>query len=191
MLERLKNLFRTEKKDVKEVIEIKQINDLKIFTLERFYSEGGKGDTIGILSYNNKLFSYALERPLIVNGRQNGSDNNATAFNESCCIPAGDYFADFTLSNRFKIKLYCLLGTGIRQGIRIHAGNTIMDSQGCILLGKRIIKNVKHKGKTYPYFLESSKATIDEFHKLCNGERIKIIIKDQPAQEIFNKFKFE
>jgi hypothetical protein len=183
MLEKIKNIFTKTP--------IEQQTAIKTFILERFYTFNGEGDTIGVLSHNGKLFSYALERPLIVNGKQNGSDNNSTAFNESCCIPAGEYFADFTLSNRFKIKLYCLLGTGIRQGIRIHAGNTIMDSEGCILLGKRIIKNVRHKGKTYPYFLESSKATIDEFHKLCNGEKIKIIIKDLPAQEIFNKFKFE
>jgi len=183
MLEKIKNIF------TKKTIEQQAI--VKTLTLERFYTFNGEGETIGVLSYNDKLFSYSLERPLIVNGRQNARDNNATAFNESCCIPAGEYFADFTLSNRFKIKLYCLLGTGIRQGIRIHAGNTIMDIESCILLGKSIIKDVKYKGKTYFYFLESSKKTIDEFHKLCNGERIKIIIKDQPAQEIFNKFKFE
>lgn len=181
MFDKFKNLFKKEEK----------AKPIKEFIIDRFYSFDGNGDTIGIMTYQNKLLCYTLERPLKYNDIENVRDNPKTAINESCCIPAGEYFADFTLSPRFKINLYCLLGTAPRQGVRIHAGNTIADIEGCILLGNRIIKNVKHKGKTYNYFLESSKKTIDEFHKICQGEKIKLIIKDQNQQETYTKFKFE
>lgn len=60
------------------------------------------------------------------------------------CIPTGKYNLVINRSNRFK-KLMPLLyntpddeveGNGrIWNGIRIHAGNTIKDTQGCILVG--------------------------------------------------------
>ena len=66
-------------------------------------------------------------------------------------IPAGFYRLRLTYSPRFQEVLPLLDGVlgyarqphnGIRRtGIRIHAGNTIADSQGCILVGKADTSN--------------------------------------------------
>ena len=51
-------------------------------------------------------------------------------------IPEGRYPVVVTQSPRFKAWLPLLLGVPQFQGIRIHAGNTARDTQGCILLGE-------------------------------------------------------
>lgn len=50
-------------------------------------------------------------------------------------IPAGKYKIELTLSPRFKRVLPLLLDVPNFTGIRIHAGNTAADSEGCILVG--------------------------------------------------------
>ena len=52
------------------------------------------------------------------------------------CIPAGRYPLVMTKSPRFGRWLPLLLGVPGRNGIRIHAGNTPRDTQGCILPGE-------------------------------------------------------
>ena len=183
MIEKLKNIFK-RKPQLEQTL-------IKEFIIDRFYSLNGEGDTIGIMTHKDQFFCYTLERPYIVQNIINGRDNPNTKENESCCIPAGEYFADFTYSNNFKKVLYCLIGTGKRTMIRIHIGNTQDDVKGCILLGERMIRNVKHLGKSYNFFLGSSEKAINKFHNICKGERIKIIIRDQNQTETFSKFKFE
>ena len=56
------------------------------------------------------------------------------------CIPAGRYNLDYTYSPRFQRKLPLLCGVPHRSGIRIHSGNTVHDSKGCILVGLDRIK---------------------------------------------------
>lgn len=51
-------------------------------------------------------------------------------------IPLGDYSLDYTFSPKFGKNLPLLL-VPHRSGIRIHPGNTIQDSRGCILVGTR------------------------------------------------------
>ena len=52
-------------------------------------------------------------------------------------IPTGFYRLRVTMSPRFKIFLPILDGVIGRTGIRIHAGNTIDHTEGCILVGER------------------------------------------------------
>ena len=51
-------------------------------------------------------------------------------------IPDGKYFLKYTFSSRFKRFLPEVYPTSGRSGIRIHAGNSFKDSQGCILVGQ-------------------------------------------------------
>lgn len=50
-------------------------------------------------------------------------------------IPAGMYELQITMSNRFKKLLPLVLNVPGFEGIRIHAGNTAKDTEGCLLLG--------------------------------------------------------
>ena len=50
-------------------------------------------------------------------------------------IPAGRYRLRWTMSNRFRREMLLLEGVPGFAGIRIHAGNTDADTEGCILLG--------------------------------------------------------
>ena len=52
------------------------------------------------------------------------------------CIPYGRYEVDWTMSARFKKMMPILLNVKGYSGIRIHAGNTEIDSLGCLLCGR-------------------------------------------------------
>ena len=71
-------------------------------------------------------------------------------------IPTGFYRLRVTMSPRFKIFLPILDGVIGRTGIRIHAGNTIDHTEGCILVGEADLPNLR---------LLSSLKTL---HRLCD-----------------------
>jgi hypothetical protein len=56
-------------------------------------------------------------------------------------IPRGSYKTVISMSNRFKKLLPELLNVPHFTGIRIHAGNTIEDTEGCILVGTERTEN--------------------------------------------------
>ena len=79
-----------------------------------------------------------------------------TLENTDYAIPTGFYRLRVTMSPRFRIYLPLLDGVIGRSGIRIHAGNTIQDTEGCILVGEADLPNLR---------LLSSLKTL---HRLCD-----------------------
>jgi len=73
-------------------------------------------------------------------------------------IPYGTYMCKFTPSPKYKRNMWELQNVPGFQGIRIHAGNTEDDSEGCILLGERIDSN-------YGGILDSRKA-VEKFEAM-------------------------
>lgn len=89
-------------------------------------------------------------------------------------IPRGVYDMDITYSNRFKQDMPIILNVPFFEGIRIHKGNTSLDTDGCILVG---ISNEKKDDN----FIGGSKIAYDRlFLKLVEakerGEKLTIEI---------------
>jgi hypothetical protein len=87
------------------------------------------------------------------------------------CIPYGRYEIDWTMSARFKVFMPILLNVKGYAGIRIHKGNTEIDSLGCLLCGTRKKSNM---------ITESTLATRNLYAKIeaakKQGQRIFITI---------------
>ena len=84
-------------------------------------------------------------------------------------IPEGSYRMVVTKSRRFQKYLPLLVGVPGFEGVRIHAGNTSRDTEGCILVGQNI-----QVGKVL-----WSRITLEKLMKLIENEKeIYIIIKN-------------
>lgn len=90
-------------------------------------------------------------------------------------IPYGEYEVVRKVSPKFSPRFNGRLMAyieGIPQfsGVLFHAGNTVADTEGCVLLGER----------TSPGYLTNSRATVEKFLDLLDGigtEKIKIKIE--------------
>lgn len=58
-------------------------------------------------------------------------------------IPAGRYKIVITYSEKFKRNLPLLLNVPNYEGVRIHSGNDVDDTEGCLLTGQYRSKNGK------------------------------------------------
>lgn len=121
--------------------------------------------TIGKLYIDGKYFCETLE------DKDRYLEGGGIKEYGKTCIPRGDYGVTITMSNRFKKELPLLLNVPQFEGIRIHAGNTAADTDGCILLGKTRRNN----------FVENSRDAVNEFIQklktaLANGEECEIEI---------------
>lgn len=86
----------------------------------------------GRLYVDGKYVSDTLELP-----PHQGATNCFDRYNQGACIAPGWYPVRLTRSPRFGVVLPLLDNVISRSGIRIHAGNSVADTQGCILVGTR------------------------------------------------------
>ena len=97
-----------------------------------------KSTNIRVLSIERNII--ALDYTDTVIGRLyiNGSYFCDTLEKRDCRIPAGVYQIDYCNSPKFNRKLPLVYGQDVppSKGIRIHAGNSVKDTNGCILLGE-------------------------------------------------------
>jgi len=82
-------------------------------------------------------------------------------------IPRGTYKIIINQSNRFKRLLPLLLDVPNFEGVRIHAGNTNHDTEGCILVGRTRSKD---------FIGQSKKAFESLFTKMQKAKEITLII---------------
>lgn len=76
-------------------------------------------------------------------------------------IPEGTYRVVITKSQRFQKYLPLLVGVPGFEGVRIHAGNTSRDTEGCILVGQNL-----QVGKVL-----WSRITLEKLMKLIENEK--------------------
>ena len=82
-------------------------------------------------------------------------------------IPAGEYDVLINMSNRFKRLLPLLVNVPEFDGVRIHAGNTDADTEGCILVGQSATQ----------YSIANSRAAFEKlFAKMQKADKIKMRI---------------
>lgn len=74
-------------------------------------------------------------------------------------IPEGRYLMRFTYSPKFGKRLFQLMDVPLFDGIRIHSGNSVKDTQGCILVGN----NTKVER------LENSRAVLFKLEMMLKG----------------------
>ena len=83
-------------------------------------------------------------------------------------VPEGTYPVVITKSKKFGKYLPLLVGVPGFEGIRIHSGNTVNDTEGCILVGQNLIK-----GKVL-----LSRLTLEKLMRLIENEkRVFLTIK--------------
>ena len=91
-------------------------------TLEREILE--EGFTLGKMLINKEFFCYTVEYKV-----------RPEKIKAVTAIPYGRYKVIVNISNRFKKNMPLLLDVPFFEGIRIHAGNTALDTEGCIIVG--------------------------------------------------------
>jgi hypothetical protein len=70
------------------------------------------------------------------------------------CIPFGTYECRLAYSPSHKRDLYWIHGVPERDSVEIHIGNTVLDTKGCILVGKEREKDmVVHSREAFNKFM--------------------------------------
>ena len=100
------------------------------------------------------------------------ADRNLLKAIKPCAIPEGEYRVSMTYSPRYKTQLPLITGdsrfNSLWQGIRIHAGNSAKDTQGCILVGENKVVGM----------VVNSRLTLTKVKKILKGKSVSLKIID-------------
>lgn len=128
------------------------------------------GYTIGRLFINNEYFCDTLEdTDRGLSSTMQVNEILAKKVKAETAIPTGKYDVILTFSPRFKRVLPLLLSVKGYEGVRVHAGNTNKDTEGCLLVGEN-----KAKGQVL-----NSRATLEKLMSIlldCEKRKEKITI---------------
>lgn len=116
--------------------------------------------TFGVLKVNGKSFCLTCERPW--------EDNRPNV----SCIPEGTYICEKVDSPHFGVT-YKVRDVPGRSNILLHKGNTISDSKGCILPGRKFGKVSGERG-----VLESTSAFNDFMKAVRKEEHFALTIRN-------------
>lgn len=122
-----------------------------------------KGDTytIGHLYIDGVYVCDTIEDPVRILNEYEDKVYGETA------IPEGVYPVELTYSPRFKKVLPEIKNVQFFSGIRIHAGNTAKDSEGCLIVGEN-----KVKGKVI-----NSRKTLEKLMKILKSAKEPIFLQ--------------
>ena len=127
--------------------------------------------TIGKLYIDDAYFCDTLEDTVRDTNKSGKFDNGEQKIKGKTAIPYGTYEIKWTYSPRFKKYTPQLMNVPSFEGIRVHAGNTSADTEGCLILGEN-----KQVGKVL-----NSRATINKFYPIikeaCSDGKVTIEIK--------------
>lgn len=90
------------------------------------------------------------------------------------CIPYGTYKVILSYSPKFKRILPEVLDVQDFTGIRIHRGNKIEDTLGCILCGEKVINGVLKNSTPY-----EKKLVLTLTNAIQRGDTISLTIKEE------------
>ena len=105
--------------------------------------------TKGILFIDNNKFCETLEDTNRDLNRNSKFDNGEIKVYGETCIPYGTYKVRVSYSPKFKRELPEILNVNNFSGVRIHKGNKISDTLGCILCGERVVNGYLYNSTPY------------------------------------------
>ena len=101
--------------------------------------------TFGLLDVDGQFVCHTLE-----DEDRNLETNKAGKLYGQTAIPRGKYVLVLDFSHRFKRVLPHALGVPGFEAIRIHSGNTVEDTHGCVLVGMGRAKSGITPGSSGP-----------------------------------------
>jgi hypothetical protein len=140
--------------------------------LELIRKTRSNNSTIGELSINGNFECYVLEdKDRGLKKDMTLSELVSKKIHGQTAIPEGRYEIAITFSNRFKKMLPLLLDVPAFAGIRIHAGNSAADTEGCLLPGKnKSADSVSSSRIAFTSLYDKLKVAVE-------GEKVFITIK--------------
>jgi hypothetical protein len=127
---------------------------LKVKVTREFFQKDRTFGELEVFDGDEELFSCATCEDA-VRGNGDPATVNEWKIKGETAIPYGTYALRLTWSRKFGRMMWQICDVPGYIGIRIHAGNTDKDTEGCILVGDHI--NGNYEG------ISNSKATLERF----------------------------